>query len=1496
MARPSTSSTRPSRLRERLELQVTNLRRELEAETDPSTEAAILYEVGCLYEHALGDRDEAVEHYDRTIAVDPLFQPAITARLRMAEREADLGAQSLLCEAQVAAASEGALRASALTDLGLRGDQGETLLAEAIDVSPSPAGPALLLEWLAGRTGDSDAVRHAVRTQAEDAEEPDLRGALYLDLALAELEADDLDAAFEALDRACESPTVAWQARWLALRLARSLDFGPRFEQYATALAMQLESAAAADGEVDPLSIPVPRDRLLTTASLIWEEAAIRRWHKVGDPAGAWRFLEAAMRTRADDVSLRLFALHLSRTLGHGEETAKAASWFEVYAPEHPGFLTHGLDVALTGANPELALETAQSIAQRHPDSKYARAALGVAHVLSGDLFGRIETLRQDARRLEGEERALMLWHAAQLAASLGAENDASAALCEELYAQAFEAASTSRPTIAREAMGAALLCERTDSFVAWCDELLGGELDNEERTALGYAKYEALYSGGRLDAAGAFLSDAIDDPQHEEWAPYVARVRAALGGDSDLLVRAHERLAASNEGEIRAGHLCAAAHAHARAGRWDESEEALRSALESAPDDPYIESLLSGVLRDSGRPDALAEHQQSRGVSELDGPSLLMAGTTAERNQNLPAARHAYELAFEATEASPSAALALLDIARRQGDAPAKARAYFALAEANLQGGVAESFSVLLGDTLGTLDRDAEAAHAYEAALDDPMTALAAAVGLLTVPARVTTDAQRARAETVLSEAAAPEPSQAPADSRFAEAYGAWRADLEKSAPSADAWFGLAAIAPTESLRARTQLQGLRLMRLVQGVEAEDDLFLLSQPLEQLEESGPLGEPVFDASVAIDEALGPGDDANLRANALGERLHHLDASGDRVGRASVDAATCRALVDAGRGPEVIARLSREIDTRPEDAEIWETLRRAATQAQDWHLAALCNERLAQWVEGPLRGDLLEEAGLIRLDNLSQSQQAEDLFRAALEADPVREVAFERLHDLLAQREDADALQALVASRLAQDQTSDCESLLYERARLLRGFGERDEALEVLDQLLATSPSHAGALALSAEIHVSREHWQEAVVRLQALAATDIPKAQKRVAHLGAADFLETRLGRAAEALDELRAVERLELIDAPTLVRMGKLEASLGEKARAADAFRNALRHDGAHRDAMAMLVPLLEGAERQRTIERFEHGVWKRIDSDELDAPFLHALWEAAEWRSQPTRAEAVRACASALGIDWEQGASDRPPGTALRLDDLPALPLHQTPVASGLERVIRDAASSLDTSRLRGRRSASASDDVYAQLDALCQRFGVRVGSVTIAEDSPSERRALRARVTRPGQIDWLVPSATGLRGELLFRAGRLAWASPRGAQRLLEGSSFDAAAIVAAILRGAQCEVVEDAPHPVARVEIKLARAPRRAVREAIGADPTSLGDVIDIAQSLHRRADLAGLIACGDIGIALTAVLADGQSPSVDSVRRSPRALDLLRFAMHVDSPLWGGRG
>ena len=378
------------------------------------------------------------------------------------------------------------------------------------------------------------------------------------------------------------------------------------------------------------------------------------------------------------------------------------------------------------------------------------------------------------------------------------------------------------------------------------------------------------------------------------------------------------------------------------------------------------------------------------------------------------------------------------------------------------------------------------------------------------------------------------------------------------------------------------------------------------------------------EAAIAIAEALSPSDDPELRADAFARKLHHSGS----LGRSALEAAYCRALADADRGAEAVAMLSNALDERPDDLALWETLRTAARRAREWPLVAQACERLAQFVDGALEADLLEEAGVVRLDCLQQFQQAEDLFRRALTADPMRQVAFRRLRDLLAAREDAEALDEIVSERLALGGPKDRPALLYDRARLLRGFSDRPGALEALGELFTEEPNHAGALALAAEVHVSLAQWDDAVECLRKLSRADISDEQRCAAHLGAADFLESHLDSKEEALAELRAVDALGLADPRTLSWTGRLEEALGRPDAATEAYARTPEDDSTNAEAIAGLVRLADGADAEAAVERYERAIWARVDEGGLDESLLAGLQSAASWRGDAPRAAALAA----------------------------------------------------------------------------------------------------------------------------------------------------------------------------------------------------------------------------------------------------------------------------
>jgi tetratricopeptide (TPR) repeat protein len=1467
MDRPPPEPLRAARKSDLADLRIANLHRELEADPDPMAKAAILYHIGSLHEHDLDHVAEALRCYEQSAQMAPSFEPALIAQLRIAERGSSATSAHAACASMVAEAQTPALHASALVDLALRSNDWASLLQRAIDDSPVPVVPALLLEWLAEAAGDRHSVDHALRAQARHASDPALAAALWLDVALNEIERGEVDGALDALERASESPLLAWSARGLQRRLSKEHQRWDVLIDAGTSMASMLEDAADAGGAPDPLCMPVPESERRAFAALLWREAARCSADEQGDLASAMRYLESALRLTPEDPHTRLQALSLAERSAEDRALDHASAWFRERAPTHPAFVAWQIRRALSCEDERQALERLRETADRHPSSAFARAALDVALMhreAAGELAHR---LRERADQSDGEWQQLLLWRAAQMA---GASDDGGSQ-AELLNAAA--AHERWNVPILRDAWGLALAAKRADEVVARCDDLLECDLDANERALLGFSKYDATQNAlGQGAEAERLLWDALGHGGNESWAPHIGRVRGALGGDPALLATAHEALSELTDGEARTAHLCAAGEAHARAGDWSAARRVIRLAAQASPHDEYVLALLDGVLRESGQSgDVLAlarERAQPPGASaEL---SLLLAGANAERNGSLAMARDAYAQALDGTPSSVSAALALADVARRQQDPSARSRAYASLADGSLEGGARELFALLQGDIVGLEGADwRRAGDAYEKALDHPVTAPSGAIALLSMPWRLTGDETRASAEEALGDAV--EWAESSTDG-FAMAYGGLRASLGlRGASTGDAWLELAALAPTDALRADALLQGIRTSRIAAGEAALDDLFILAQ------EASDLAQAIPEAAIVLDEALAPGDDPELRAAALERRLAH----GTAFGRGAVVAAYGRALVEAERSDEALALLSQIVEERPDDLATWELLRCAARQAEQWPLVAQACERLAQFVEGSLKADLLEEAAVVRLDCMEQHQQAEDLLRSALDADPKREMAFRRLRDLLAEKEDAEALEALVSARLSLDEADDRADLLYERARLLRGFSDRPGALEALDQVLATEPHHAGALALAAEVHVSLEQWEEAVACLRRLAGSSIPDEQRRLAHLGAADFLETRLGAKDQALAELRAIDALGLADAETLARIGALEEEAGRREAAIEADARALELDPTHSTAIAGLARLLDGMTKQEALARYEKALWGRIEAGGLDGPTLRGLCNAADWRGQTRRASTIRAIERILGV----GSSEAEPASLEWAGAWSTSP-YEPDTDPVLREALRRVAPSLPKPRLKAKR-AEPNDAVCVELERLCEGLGERVGSVSL---SP-EASAPVAHAGPEGEIHWVVPTGSrdGLDARTRFVAGRLCWAAPRGVAWLLDDSTPKAAGKIGALLRAARCSVdVGEAMLPAAA--IKLRRSARRSVQQAVGDTRFDASALLTFAQSVQRSADRAGLLASGDLRAALAIVLHG--STTISALRGSGRGLDLARFCLDAESPLW----
>ena len=98
------------------------------------------------------------------------------------------------------------------------------------------------------------------------------------------------------------------------------------------------------------------------------------------------------------------------------------------------------------------------------------------------------------------------------------------------------------------------------------------------------------------------------------------------------------------------------------------------------------------------------------------------------------------------------------------------------------------------------------------------------------------------------------------------------------------------------------------------------------------------------------------------------------------------------------------------------------------------------------------------------------------------------------------QRKDDERLLDLISRRLTVAEDPDeIAKLFWERARVLRGKGDREGALTALENVRMLEPDHVGALALSGEIFITVGRFEEAASHLAELAAHPQAPTQQRL-------------------------------------------------------------------------------------------------------------------------------------------------------------------------------------------------------------------------------------------------------------------------------------------------------------------------------------------------------------------------------------------------------------
>lgn len=1332
-------------------------------------------------------------------------------------------------------------------------------------------------------------------------------------------------------------------------------------------------------------------------------EAARVRASQLDDAAGARTSIGHAMNLAPDDALLRYEHLLANERMGDLEAAAADALQLLNTGITGPlaGSLWFRVSEAARNRSDDEAQRTALDAAlAADPASVVARLALRDLLTRTQDTAGQIALMETRAAAVTGDARSQWLSWAAQVAMTelddhpradkLFRDAIMSASDPTDTLREAYEAAIRAGNAASASNVGGALIDrdipprERA-RLLRERFELLLGPLDDE-------AGAHALLTTALEDPdAEAWVRDAarMEGALAGNYALLALAHDALATGSSAEVAAAHHvaaaraRLRAKNvDGAERS---LRAALAESPGSRY--AITLLEEILRARGDADEVVQLLRN-----------AADAQRGAEAEVN---LLLAGAAAEAGNEHALAADTYREALAQNPDAIASIWALERLARRTKNAPLLVEALSARADRErtaTSGSASMRGALLLGEQAGHLtDRAAESIGHLQSALtaDDASTRAAAATAILHLPLRALGEDAAANGELLNTSIAAwieRLPSEDPARRELEAAFALKResgsvtkspddgtgpsvsgdadelleAEVDTVAATgrstggastttaavrgliasfrddglsehglpdvvrARAYRDLASMARDEAARRELLLHAVRARSLAGDADAANDAFVWAQELIGAFRSSQ------EAAVAIDETSDAGDDPSGRALALAGRA----AISTRRVRHTVLTARARAELAAGHFEVAARELRSVLEEDPEDLTAWESLRVAAREVGDFETVAEACDKLALRVDGALRAQLLEEAAVCLMDHVGDDAGAEERLRAALDLDPTRPIPFWRLHDLLAERKADDALLALVDARLAaNDDPDELPKLYYEQARLRRGRGGRENVLEALENLLMLEDDHPGGLALAVEVHVTLENWAAAVNSLRSLASADVPPAQRRIARLGAADFLEKKLGRTLEAIAELRALEPLGFGNAELYERIADTAARGGEYGEAIRALQQV--HDSSPREAAtAAMRRAGEIArdhlrDRSTAIECFRTAL-RTTPTDIASLEALSGLVQDATQRR--VLSEAFEAAARAEHRERFSAALARQLGAAARLRNDKDLQFcaTQTLLALGVATPEERAAADEHTAMVRRVRSpgplsgnslnlfrASGDGGVtaeFAQLvgETLTIASGVEpsffnVGRGELSSTKPSALReeltqiseALAAplsdiyvggsdaaRVTcfhgKKERATWVIgagvmaPLDTARR----YHAGRAAFATYAGSIAWLDRPAEEGALLLLAA--AAAAEVVLPAAESVPGLTEwarAIGRAMPRKLRKPV-ADlalqlPAGGSQLVAYCRSAKQSAARAGLTVSGDLHGTLAHL--HGREPRVAEIQSSPYLEDLVLF-------------
>ena len=1166
---------------------IARLRAEHDAADDGKTRAILLHEIGVL-EERLGQETESARDQLGAVSADPNFREPLERLIAIIERRQSHKNLGRLLERLVSLAVRPEERARALLDEALDlldrdEDLGSAraLLEQATGDAPRDASLWLALELVAGKMGDAELRERALLSRAALTNNAHWKGLLLLSLAEQHSGTADHEAAERVLEEALtlDSPASFDCLCALAALAQKTSDLamGMRAEaRIAQAISAAIEDTTRADA----LGVPGHR-RSLAQAADAWLSAA-ELARKNGDNVRAVDLLERARSAVPGDPMLLRARFHVADSLGDTASAARIAQaeldrgatgpvaaslWLrvaEARASEGDGA------GALSAVNKALSEDPA-SIAARAlqldllgmgDDPQAFAAALEVAaenlpnesakarfYLLSADVWARQCGDVQGARAalsqasMYGASPAVVA-RVARLLSALSEDSTWYEEATRRLIAQG--ATDAEQAGLWFElARARALRGERTGTAQAlgglaaapngaWLGNVLAAyalELLPESASEDPAARRSLAPSEDASSAALAALAAEESDPATARALRTVLALRALLRGERDNAQKELEQLHASDASDVVVARaLSVLEYAH-------EGKRAAASTLAASADvaqDAELSVALgleAGILFwQSGDRKAAVERFTAAGNDSRAGGALLGWALSAAESSELAARRLALDAAAESAPDLAALDRFALEVARG-GNADA---ARDALTRALEQPGSELHEAALLARALWSpngSEEDERGLALQQLADQEGAAALARGAAYGIELARTPNGADRTLSEAARSWALV-DPSLAPALEWLGAATHSGDVEDEVAARLALAQRLPASLAATFEASAA-------LVSLLSGNGTHEAL--------SANEAA--------AKLTNLELAAPGSDPRRRAHAL------LDI-GLNVGEDSMGVVTALAGYNQlayGDTTAALHSFRQVVEAHPEELMGWEGLRTAADAASDRATLAEACAALGDAVsDSASGGKFWEQAALILLDEFKDTTRGEFALSRAVERDVRRFAAFDRLFRMVRDRKDGPRLLELIARRLeVAEEPEEIAKLFWERARVLRAAGDRENALSALENVRLLEPDHVGALALSGEIYITLGRFAEAAENLARLGALEEAPAQQRLmSGIAAVDLYENKLDDVYAALDVLANLHRARLSTLAVRERLARAAARAESWAQATEAL----------------------------------------------------------------------------------------------------------------------------------------------------------------------------------------------------------------------------------------------------------------------------------------------------------------------------------------------------